>query len=107
MPQFPVVRFPINIKLFLISYEEKGFILTEDYPIGDEYTEKFIPAINFNSSLFSKNEIESMESVKNKLSSFSTDIIIDMSHDELGWSENKDRKDLISYQKYAALLKHF
>jgi hypothetical protein len=48
-----------------------------------------------------------MEPVKNKLSSFSTDKIIDMSHDELGWSENKDKKDLISYQKYAALLKHF
>jgi hypothetical protein len=48
-----------------------------------------------------------METVKNKLSSFSTDKIIDMSHEELGWSENKDRKDLISYQKYASLLKHF
>jgi hypothetical protein len=48
-----------------------------------------------------------METVKNKLSSFSTDKIIDMSHDELGWSENKDKKELISNQKYASLLKHF
>jgi hypothetical protein len=57
--------------------------------------------------LFSKNELESMETVKNRLSSFSIDQIIEQSHDELGWSENKDRKDLISYQKYASLLRHF
>jgi hypothetical protein len=48
-----------------------------------------------------------METVKNKFSSISTDKIIEQSHDELGWSENKDKKDLISYQKYASLLKHF
>jgi putative zinc finger/helix-turn-helix YgiT family protein len=104
IPRGPV---PDKYKIIFNLLEEKGFILTEDYLIGGEYTEKFIPAVNFNPSLFNKNELESMETVKNKLSSFSTDKIIDMSHDELGWSENKDKKDLISYQKYASLLRHF
>lgn len=87
--------------------EEKGFITREDYPIGNDVTDKFIQSVDFNSSLFDSSELESMELVKNKLSPLITDQIILMSHEELGWLENKDRKELISYQKYAPLLKHF
>lgn len=104
LPRGPV---PDKYKIVFHILEQSGYLLTEDFPIGNDFTEKFIPSKPFNSSLFDTTELDSMQKVKQKLSPLKTDRIIEMSHDEPGWLANKDKKDLISYQKYAFYLKHF
>ena len=54
-----------------------------------------------------RSELNSLQIVKTKLAKLKTQEIIDMSHKEIGWKENVEKKDLISYQKYAFQLKNF
>ncbi|MCL4549169.1 MAG: DUF4065 domain-containing protein [Bacteroidetes bacterium] len=103
----PLGPVPQDYKTVYDLLEEHNYILTEPYETEFDFTEKFVLAKEFDSSLFSQIELESLKTVKQKFAALKTKQIIDMSHEELGWLENKDRKDLISYQKYASLLKHF
>lgn len=98
---------PQDYKTVYDILEEHNFITTVPYEIGFDTTEKFVQAKNFDGSLFTPMELESIEMVKQKLSPLKTDRIIDMSHEEPGWLANVDKRDLISYQKYAFFLKHF
>ena len=56
-------------------------------------------------SLFSESELESMEEVLNSLNELPTKEIVELSHEESGWKENQEKRDLISYQAYAFGLK--
>jgi putative zinc finger/helix-turn-helix YgiT family protein len=103
----PLGPVPQDYKTIYDLLEEHNFISTEPYDTDFDFTEKFVQSKEFNPSLFSKIELESLEAVKNKFAALKTKHIIEISHEEIGWLENKDRKDLISYQKYASLLKHF
>ncbi|MEW5843765.1 MAG: type II TA system antitoxin MqsA family protein [Bacteroidota bacterium] len=103
----PLGPVPQDYKTVYDLLEEHNYILTEPYETEFDFTEKFVLAKEFDSSLFSQIELESLKTVRQKFATLKTKKIIDMSHEELGWLENKDRKDLISYQKYASLLKHF
>lgn len=98
---------PENYNTLFALAEDKGF-LTEtlvELPNG-EPTERFVKLKTFDSSLFSDEEIKSMKEVLDKLRYKKTDEIKKMSHDEIGWINNRKKYALISYQNYAFLLKH-
>ncbi len=54
----------------------------------------------FNSSIFSEFELEVLKSVAKRFRTATTSDIINFSHNEIGWKENKDARKIISY-KYA------
>ena len=58
----------------------------------------------FDATLFSDEELKSMEKVANRFRNTTTKDIVLISHDELAWTENKINEDVISYQ-YAFDLK--
>ena len=51
--------------------------------------------------LFTETEITVLEDVLNKFKGLTTKQIVDISHHESAWIENKDERKIISYQKYA------
>ena len=61
--------------------------------------EQFFPAKErkFNSALFTEQEINSLVAVAERFKSVSTDDIIEISHKEKAWLDNKDKLDLIDY----------
>lgn len=92
--------------LFSIAME-KGYIAeVESLLLNGDTEEKFISLKKFDASLFTEDELKSMKDVLNKFQYVKTEELKKMSHDELGWKNNKDRCELISYQDYAFLLKH-
>jgi hypothetical protein len=103
----PLGPVPHDYKTVYDLVENHNYVSTEPYETEYDTTEKLVKSKDFESSLFTPVELESLEMVKQKLSPLKTGEIINLSHEEIGWLENKDNKDLISYQKYAFLLKHF
>jgi len=61
--------------------------------------EQFFPARErkFNSSLFTDQENKSLFEVAERFKSTTTDEIIEISHKEKAWLDNKDKLDLINY----------
>jgi len=61
--------------------------------------EQFFPAKEkeFNASIFNEKELEVLNDVANRFRDTSTNEIIEISHKEKGWIENKDNKDTINY----------
>ncbi len=53
---------------------------------------------NFNSSLFSEKELAVLEQIAARFMNTSTSDLIEISHKEKGWIENKDQKNLINYK---------
>jgi uncharacterized phage-associated protein/DNA-binding transcriptional regulator YiaG len=53
---------------------------------------------------FSETEIKVLEDIVNKFKGLTTKQVVDISHNELAWIENKDERKVISYQKYAFAL---
>jgi hypothetical protein len=103
----PLGPVPQDYKTVYDLLEEHNYISTVGYETEYDTTEKFVQTKDFDSSLFTPLELESLELVKQKLAPLKTKTIIDMSHEEPGWLANKEKKELISYQKYAFYLKHF
>lgn len=68
--------------------------------------EQFIPNSNrtFNKELFSEEELETLNRISDKFKNTSTQEIINKSHEENGWKQNKDNMQFIDY-KYAFDLK--
>ena len=62
--------------------------------------EQFIPNAErkFNSELFAEDEIVIMENIAERFKNTSTNEIIEISHNEKAWKENKDEKKLIDYK---------
>jgi uncharacterized phage-associated protein/DNA-binding transcriptional regulator YiaG len=54
--------------------------------------------------IFSETEIKVLEDIVNKFKGLTTKQVVDISHNELAWIENKDERKVISYQKYAFAL---
>lgn len=71
----------------------------KEYPNG-LVGEKFIPNSKFvfNASLFEKTELEVMEQVKEQFKGKSTKAVVELSHCEPAWLENKANKSLINYE---------
>lgn len=76
-------KFEIHTTIFPEGYTGEEFRAKKERP--------------FNPGLFSDAELEILEKVATRFSDFSVSDIVDHSHKEKGWVENKDSKDLISY----------
>ncbi|MBI5730614.1 MAG: DUF4065 domain-containing protein [Ignavibacteriales bacterium] len=87
--------------------EEMGYIAEEEsiLPSGDS-EEKFIGVKKFDGSIFTEAELQSLKDVLSKFQFVKTDDLKKMSHEEIGWINNRKKYELISYQDYAFLLKH-
>lgn len=102
IPKGPV---PNDYELkFSILFKE-DILNTELTLINENEVEKLCATKNFNSELFNKDEISSMEEVLNHFRYKKTGEIIEISHEEQGWKDNIEKKELISYLDYAPLLK--
>jgi transcriptional regulator with XRE-family HTH domain len=73
----------VNEKVLDVSYQSFS-----DGGIGEKYT----PLRGFDESLFTPDELEIMQNVKVRLTNISTQDVIEMSHQEKAWSENRTNK---------------
>jgi putative zinc finger/helix-turn-helix YgiT family protein len=92
-----IYEYLTNVNAFKINYKE--------FKNGGT-GEQFIPNINrkFKKELFSEEELETLNLISDKFRNTSTQEIINKSHEENGWKENKDNMQFIDY-KYAFDLK--
>ncbi len=82
--------------------ETLGYIRIEEEMYDHGGTgERFFPLHSFDISLFDDRELQTMKDVVERFDEVRTRKIIEISHSEKGWIENKDYRDLISYQAYA------
>jgi putative zinc finger/helix-turn-helix YgiT family protein len=95
------------------NYDILFGILSQENILGQEYVEfefsdgatRFFSNIKFNSEIFDKEELETLDEVHKKLGKVKTTDIKDLSHDEIGWIHNHNDKEIISYMEYAFSLK--
>jgi uncharacterized phage-associated protein/DNA-binding transcriptional regulator YiaG len=66
--------------------------------------ERFIPTGNFQPDLFSPNEMTALEDVRKRFGSMNGSQLIEVSHQEKGWLDCQNAKEIISYQRYGFLL---
>lgn len=85
--------------------ESEGYLATESVNIKGNEVDKFIPLDSFNATLFSDSELEIFQLVLDKFKSKSTEEVMNISHEELGWKANIDTKSIIDYSIYAPQLK--
>jgi uncharacterized phage-associated protein/DNA-binding transcriptional regulator YiaG len=85
--------------------EKKGFITVKEEWKGDFLAEIFEAKKEADTSLFSMEELQTINTVKDKFKAFSATKITEYSHQEIAWIENKDNKNVIDY-KYAYELKN-
>ena len=88
-------------KLFLrLQDEEKINIVEVGFENGN-YGELIKSNQKVQIDGFSRTEIMVLEDVLNRFEGLTTKQIVDISHHESAWIENKDERKIISYQKYA------
>ncbi len=93
-------------KLFEEMYTD-DMVDIEQVLINYDYAEKLIPTMQFNEDLFNEIELKVLEDISSKFDGKNTNEIVEISHNEDAWKDNKDDKRLISYKKYAFELKAF
>lgn len=80
-------------------------IVEREYDWG--YSKQFIANREFDSNLFSEDEIKMLKKVSDKFKETTTSEIVDISHTEEAWIKNyKNGKSLIDYNEFAFTLKH-
>ncbi|MDX2245573.1 MAG: DUF4065 domain-containing protein [Bacteroidia bacterium] len=88
-------------ELFGVLEAEKYISIEEEMFDHGGTGERFVAKETFDPSLFTPEERETMEQVVRIFEDIRTQKIIEMSHSEIGWVENQEKRELISYQKYA------
>ncbi|MEM6634069.1 MAG: type II toxin-antitoxin system antitoxin SocA domain-containing protein [Bacteroidota bacterium] len=63
--------------------------------------ERFYGKMEFDPSLFTEEELETMSDILHNFEDLRTREIIEISHTEEGWKAHKEQRELISYQAYA------
>jgi uncharacterized phage-associated protein/DNA-binding transcriptional regulator YiaG len=88
----------------VIKKEKVECVVSED---GDFISEQYLPIKNktFDASLFSEDEIKTLNKVSQKFKGINAKKIKDISHEETAWIENEKSKGLISFD-YAFDLKY-
>lgn len=92
-------------ELFGILEAEKYISIEEEMFDHGGTGERFVSNMEFDPSLFTEEELESMNKVVEVFDDVRTRKIIELSHEEEGWVENHEKRELISYQKYGFKLK--
>lgn len=98
LPMGPV---PDNYAPIFGLIEREGYVLTD---LIDDF-EGLVAKEKFNSELFTKNELETMQNVLDAFRYKKTNEIVELSHQEKAWIDNEKQKRIISYQDYAFNLK--
>jgi transcriptional regulator with XRE-family HTH domain len=93
-----IFEYAATSKLIDIFYFDFG-----DGKCGEQFIAR--PDRKFNERLFSKGELESLNTILRVFGGKQTKQMIEISHDELAWSDNIEGKKKISYD-YAFQLKH-
>lgn len=93
-------------KIFSHLYDD-GMIDIIERQFDHNYVEIFIPEIAFNAELFSEDELLVLNEIADKFTGKNTTDIVNISHKEPAWIENKDNRNIISYKKYAFDIKAF
>ncbi len=62
--------------------------------------------VEFDENLFEDDEIKALKTVVNIFGILKTKVLVELSHQEKAWLDNKQEKELISYPKYAFDLKN-
>lgn len=91
-------------KLYLKLQDDQKIKLVEVGFENGNYGEQIISSQKTNPESFSDTEIKVLEDIVNKFRGLTTKEIVDISHNELAWIENKEDRKIISYQKYAFAL---
>ena len=73
----------------------------ENVPIGNDFAQKFNSIIPFDVTLFNELELGVLEEVASRFYGKKTNEIVDISHEEKAWQENKDERKIIDYSSYA------
>lgn len=94
--------------LFDISKGREAFEIEEIWFEDSDFAgEKFSASLDsFNSTLFSETELQTIERVAEKFKNTSTNEIIKLSHDEIGWKESVSGRNVIDYSTAFELV-HF
>lgn len=71
----------------------------------NEVVDKFVCMKSPDTAIFSSEELQTLKTVKEIFSPFSTKEVVRISHAEAGWIEENKSMNKISYQKYAFILK--
>jgi putative zinc finger/helix-turn-helix YgiT family protein len=98
---------PDDYKSLFYKLWETDIIQTKEVVFDDKTFEQFVPAKKFDKKMFDQAEIKILNNVYEELRFKKTKDIIDQSHKEKGWIENEEKKDDISFQKYAFELNVF
>ena len=69
-----------------------------EYYSNDASGERFTTTTNFDGSLFTPDELKTLEMVADSFKNIPTSKIVSVSHEESGWKENQLNRNLISYQ---------
>lgn len=70
------------------------------------YGEEINGCTGFNDMLFDKEQREVIDRVVARFAGLDTKQLVNLSHEEQGWIDNQEKKELISYQKFAFDLKN-
>jgi putative zinc finger/helix-turn-helix YgiT family protein len=100
----PLGPVPDNYSLIYGLLERENFISTELVDINSKEHDKFIPQKDFDKSLFNEDELSILNFISKEFESKSTQELWQLSHDELAWKENINRKGIIDYLNYAPQL---
>lgn len=92
-------------ELFGILETEEYIRIEEEMSERGNVGERFVAAKPFDPTLFSERELENMQRVVDQFSELRTRQIIELSHQEKGWLENQEKRELINYQQFAFHLK--
>jgi putative zinc finger/helix-turn-helix YgiT family protein len=92
-------------ELFGILEAENYIRIEEELYEHGGVGERFTAAREFDPSLFTEEELANMHKVLEIFEDTRTKKIIELSHQEKGWIDNHEARELISYQQYAFHLK--
>lgn len=100
IPQGPVIE---KYKFIVDILENDQYLDSEDGFTNKEgeIIDKYVTKRNVDSEILNEFEIGILDFIYKYFKKWKTTKIVDFSHKERGWKENKFHKDLISYQKYA------
>jgi len=98
---------PVEYEKMYKQFYDEDVIDIEQVQIDHNYTERFVPHLQFNPELFNATELKVLGAVVNTFKGKNTTEVVNISHKENAWIDNKDSRNIISYKKYAFDLKAF
>jgi putative zinc finger/helix-turn-helix YgiT family protein len=101
-----IQRGPVPYRYDSLYINTSDIVTIEDVFFEDKSGERFVTDKEFNANLFSKEEIESLDTVFDRFKGVKTKDIVDISHEESAWKENISTMAIIPYS-YAFNLKAF